>query len=56
VKGLIQKLTTDIAQSVEMEWYVAGFPEEMGFKIQQSQPTTLTEAMEAGQHYENSAE
>lgn len=56
VKGLIQKLTTDIAQSVQVEWYVAGFPEEMGFQIRQSRPTTLAEAMEAAQHYENSAQ
>ena len=33
VKALIQKLTTDIAPSVQVEWYVAGFPEEMGFQI-----------------------
>ena len=56
VKGLIQKLTTNIAQSVQVEWYVAGFPEEMGFQIRQSRPTTLAEAMEAAQHYENSAQ
>ena len=33
VKALIQKLTTDIAPSVQVEWYVAGFPEWMGFQI-----------------------
>ena len=47
VKGLIKKLTTDIAPSIQMEWYVAGFPEEMGFQIQQSRPATLREAMES---------
>ena len=31
VKALIQKLTTEIAPNVQVEWYVAGFPEEMGF-------------------------
>ena len=41
VKALIQKLTTDIAPSVQVEWYVAGFPEEMGFQIRQTQPATL---------------
>ena len=29
VKALIQKLTTDIAPSVQVEWYVARFPEEI---------------------------
>ena len=56
MKGLIQKLTTNIAQSVQVEWYVAGFPEEMGFQIRQSRPTILAEAMEAAQHYESSAQ
>ena len=56
VKGLIQKLTSEIAQSVQVEWYVAGFPEEMGFQIRQTRPTTLAEAMEAAQNYENSAQ
>ena len=56
VKALIQKLTTDIAPSVQVEWYVAGFPEAMGFHIRQSRPATLREAMEAAQHYEDSAQ
>ncbi|OAE25542.1 hypothetical protein AXG93_1543s1590 [Marchantia polymorpha subsp. ruderalis] len=56
VKALIQKLTTDIAPSVQMEWYVAGFPKEMGFYIRQSRPANLREAMEAAQNYENSAQ
>lgn len=56
VKALIKKLTTDIAQGVQVEWYVAGFPEKMGFQIRQSRPTTLREAMEAAQNYENSAQ
>ena len=56
VKALIQKLTNDIAQSVQVEWYVAGFPEKMGFHIWQSHPDTLREAMEAAQNYENSAQ
>ena len=56
VKALIQKLTNDIAQSVQVEWYVAGFPEKMGFQIRQSRPETLREAMEAAQNYENSAQ
>ena len=56
VKALIQKLTTEIAPSVQVEWYVAGFPEEMGFQIRQARPTSLREAMEAAQNYENSAQ
>ena len=56
VKALIQKLTNEIAQSVQVEWYVAGFPEKMGFQIRQSRPETLREAMEAAQNYENSAQ
>jgi hypothetical protein len=56
VKGLIQKLTTDIVPSVQVEWYVVGFPKEMGFQIRQTRPITLREAMEAAQNYENSAQ
>ena len=56
VKALIQKLTTEISPTVQVEWYVAGFPEKMGFQIRQARPTTLTEAMEATQNYENSAQ
>ena len=56
VKALIQKLTTEIAQSVQVEWYVAGFLEKMGFQIQQTRPDTLWEAMEAAHNYENSAQ
>ena len=56
VKALIQKLTTDIAPSVQVEWYVAGFSEEMGFQIQQTRPATLQQAMEVAQNYENSAQ
>src|SRR5450759_5048146 len=33
VKALIQKLTTDAAPALQVEWYVAGFPEKMGFQI-----------------------
>jgi hypothetical protein len=33
VKALIQKLTMEIAPSVQVEWYVVGFPEAMGFQI-----------------------
>ena len=56
VKALIQKLTTEIAQSVQVEWYVAGFPEKMGFQIRQYRPETLRDAMEAAQNYENSVQ
>ena len=56
MKALIQKLTTDIAPSIQIEWYVAGFPEEMGFQIRQTRPATLQQAMEAAQNYENSAQ
>ena len=47
VKALIQKLTTEISPTVQVEWYVAGFLEKMGFQIRQARPTTLNEAMEA---------
>jgi len=56
VKALIQKLPTEIAQNVQVEWYVAGFPEKMGFRIRQTRPETLREAIEAAQNYENSAQ
>ena len=56
MKALIQKLTTDIAPSVQVEWYVAGFPERMGFQIRQTRPGNLQQAMEAAQNYENSAQ
>ena len=56
VKALIQKLTTDIAPSVQVEWYVAGFPERMGFQIRQTRLGNLPQAMEAAQNYENSAQ
>ena len=56
VKALIQKLTTDIAPSVQVEWYVAGFPERMGFQIRHTRPGNLQQAMEAAQNYENSAQ
>jgi hypothetical protein len=56
VKALIQKLTTGIVQNVQVEWYVAGFPEKMGFQIRQTRLETLREAMETTQNYENSAQ
>ena len=56
VKALIQKLTTEIASSVQVEWYVKGFLEEMVFQIRQAQPATLREAMEPAQNYEKLAQ
>jgi hypothetical protein len=56
VKALIQKLTMEIAPSVQVEWYVAGFPEAMGFQIRQTRPANLREAMEVAHNYENSAQ
>lgn len=56
MKALLQKLTTEIAPSIQVEWYVAGLPEEMGFQIRQTRPRTLRETMEAAQNYENSAQ
>ena len=56
VKALIQKLMTEIAQSVQVEWYVTGFPEKMGFQIRQTRMNTLKGAMEAAQNYENFAQ
>jgi hypothetical protein len=55
VKALIQKLTMEIAPSVQVEWYVAGFLEAMGFQIRQTRPANLRDAMEAAHNYENSA-
>jgi hypothetical protein len=56
VKALIQKLTTQIAPSLQVEWYVAGLPESMGFQIRQTRPRTLRDAMDAAANYENSAQ
>jgi hypothetical protein len=56
VKALIQKLTMEIAPNVQVEWYVAGFPEAIGFQIRQTRPANLREAMEAAHNYENSAQ
>ena len=56
VKALIEKLTTVIAPSVQVEWYVAGFLERMGFQIRQTRPRNLQQAMEAAQNYENFAQ
>jgi hypothetical protein len=56
LKSLIQKLTMEIAPSVQVEWYVAGFPEAMGFQIQQTRPANLRDAMEVAHNYENSAQ
>jgi hypothetical protein len=56
VKALIQKLTMEIAPSVQVEWYVAGFPEAMGFQIRQTRPVNLRDTMEAAHNYENSAQ
>lgn len=54
VRSLIHKLTPGIAPSVQIEWYVAGFPDDMGFHVRQARPRTLQEAMEAAQNYEDS--
>jgi hypothetical protein len=56
VKALIEKLTMEITPSVQVEWYVAGFPEAIGFQIWQTQPTNLRDTMEAAHNYENSAQ
>jgi hypothetical protein len=56
VKALIQKLTTEIAPSLQVEWYVAGLPAAMGFLIRQAKPRTLKEAMDAATDYENSTQ
>jgi hypothetical protein len=56
VKALIQKLTMEIAPSVQVEWYVARFPEAMGFQIRHTRPANLRDAMEAAHNYENSAQ
>lgn len=41
VKALMQKLTTEIAPNLQVEWYVAGLLESMGFLIRQTRPRTL---------------
>ena len=46
----------ETAPSVQVDWYVVRFLEEMGFQIWQARPATLREAMEAAQNYENSAQ
>lgn len=51
----MQKLTDNIAPRIQVEWYMAGLPEEMGFQIRQTRPANLREAMESAQNYENSA-
>jgi hypothetical protein len=56
VKALIQKLTMEIAPSVQVAWYVVGFPEAMDFQIRQTRPANLRDAMEAVHNYENSAQ
>ena len=56
VKALIQKLTIDSAPALQVEWYVAGFSEKMGFQIQQARLATLRDIMEAAQNYENSSQ
>ena len=54
VRSLIHKLTPGIVPSVQIEWYVAGFPDDMGFQVRQARPRTLQEAMETAQNYEDS--
>ena len=54
VRNLIHKLGTGIVASIQVEWYVAGLPDRMGFQVRQTRPQTLMEAMEAAQNYENS--
>lgn len=54
VESLLQKLTTGISPVVQVEWYIAGFPKDMGFYIRQSRLANLREATEAAQNYENS--
>jgi hypothetical protein len=46
----------EIAPSVQVEWYVAGFPEAMGFQIRQTRPANLRDTLEAAHNYENSAQ
>ena len=54
VRSLLHKLTPCITASVQIEWYVAGFPEDMGFQVWQACRQTLQEAMVAAQNYEDS--
>ncbi|BFI43558.1 hypothetical protein MPTK2_Ug00340 [Marchantia polymorpha subsp. ruderalis] len=54
VRSLIHKLSPEIAASIQVEWYVAGLPDQMAFQVRQARPQTLQEAMEAAQNYENS--
>src|SRR5450759_2184760 len=56
VKALMQKLTSDVPAAIQIQWYVSGFPDTMGFQIRQTRPATLRAAMEAAQNYENSSQ
>lgn len=53
LKSLVQKLTDPVANNIQVEWYLAGLPEDMSFQIRQFRPTTLSAVMEAAQNYEN---
>lgn len=56
VKALMQKITSDVAPAIQIQWYVSGFPDAMAFQIRQTRPATLREAMETAQNYEDSTQ
>lgn len=54
VKSLIKKCATEGSPRLQKEWFVGGLPSTMGFAVRMAKPTTLAEAIEAAQDYEDS--
>lgn len=56
LKRLLKKLTPGLPEIVQVEWFVAGLPEDMSFQIRQARPATLRDAIGAAQNYEDSVQ
>lgn len=54
VKSLLNKLATEVPKALQVEWYLSGLPSNMAFHVRHTKPTTLPDAMETVQNYENS--
>lgn len=54
VKSLIKKCASEGSPRLQKEWFVGGLPSAMGFAVRMAKPTTLAEAIEAAQDYEDS--
>ena len=54
VKSLIKKCATEGSPRLQKEWFIGGLPSAMGFAVRMAKPTSLTEAIEAAQDYEDS--